>query len=145
MTIEYVPAGVARLAGVGGGGVGLLFGVLLVEDELPPHASSDARITTSTISASSLSFLPLPFLRMSLNSTMPGRSNHNAYILGCANGEGAREAVTLVVLTVTFMVTPDEVANAVCGEKEQVAPMGKLAHKNEKVWFTATLAGVKAR
>jgi hypothetical protein len=150
MTIEYVPAGVARLLGVGGRGVGLVVGVLVVAGEPPPHASRDSRTTTRTTTRTTrvirLSFLPVALLRMSRNSTIPGKSKHNAYSVGCPNGEGRREAFAAVVLTVTWIGgTPDEVAMAVGGEKEQAAPMGKLAHENEKVWLRAALTGAKAR
>ena len=124
----------------------MLGGVLVGAGEPPPQESPDARSTTRTASIMRLNCVPFPFLRMSRKSTIPGSSKPNAYKLEGAKGEGAREALAAVVVTLTWIGgTPDAVANAVCGEKVQAAPMGKLAQENEKVWFSAALSGTKAR
>jgi hypothetical protein len=46
---------------------------------------------------------------------------------------------------VRFAVTVLSVAIAVCGEKEQLAPRGKLPQEKETVWPPADLAGAKDR
>jgi len=132
------------LLGLGGEGVGLLLGVVLDEPP-PPHATNNPRTVKTTITSRAC-FLALAFRMTSLTSTIAGKSKQKANSDGCANGERLNKAVAPVVLTLTLTDgRPDEVANTVAGENEQVLPMGRFAHEKENVWFSAAPVGAKLR
>src|SRR5579862_2344545 len=141
--MEYVPAGVARLLGLGGEGVGVLPpGLVLLPDDEPPHATRNTRRTIKTrIRLASRLFLSTP-----TNRTIPGRTNHRASRTWDLKSAGRRDADVPVVFTVTCTGNvPDELATTVCGEKEHLAPTGNWAQEKANVWFAAELAAANVK
>src|SRR5579862_2509919 len=141
--MEYVPAGVARLLGLGGEGVGVLPpGLVLLLDDEPPHAIRNGRRAIKTrITPARRLFLSIP-----PNKTIAGRTNHSASQILDLKSAGKRDADAPVVLTVTWTGNvPDEVAATVCGEKEHLAPTGNWAQERANVWFASAVPGANVK